>query len=145
MQLMNVPGKISLLISTSPSPPQPQCIIILLSPWLWHSLALVDLWRHQDFNLWDILKTYISVTNFWGEDSDPLKWGKTNFTAPGTAVFSQGCIGSTSQMRKLTHIQVPWGLHPRAGAAYFTQPVDEKKQTEGTTSGPEGTKQKAEG
>lgn len=90
--------------------------------------SLLDLWRHQDLNLWDILKFCSTVTNFWGKASDPLKWGKTNFTATGTAVFSPGWIGSTSQMRKLTHVQAPWGLGPRAGPAHITQTVDKKKR-----------------
>lgn len=120
MQLMNMPGKISLLISTSPSPPQPQYIIIFLPPWIWCSLDLY--WISED------IKTWIFGISLSFVASDPLKWGKTNFTATGTAVFSPGWIGSTSQMRKLTHVQAPWGLGPRAGPAHITQTVDKKKK-----------------
>lgn len=120
MQLMNMPGKISLLISTSPSPPQPQYIIIFLPPWIWCSLDLY--WISED------IKTWIFGISLSFVASDPLKWGKTNFTATGTAVFSPGWIGSTSQMRKLTHVQAPWGLGPRAGPAHITQTVDKKKR-----------------
>lgn len=120
MQLMNMPGKISLLISTSPSPPQPQYIIIFLPPWIWCSLDLY--WISED------IKTWIFGISLSFVASDPLKWGKTNFTATGTDVFSPGWIGSTSQMRKLTHVQAPWGLGPRAGPAHITQTVDKKKK-----------------
>lgn len=50
MQLMNMPGKISLLFSTSPSPPQPQYIIIFLPPWIWCSLDLY--WISEDIKTW---------------------------------------------------------------------------------------------
>lgn len=129
MQLMNMPGKISLLISTSPSPPQPQYIIIFLPPWIWCSLDLY--WISEDIKTWifGISLSFVALLPIF-EVKPLIHWngGKTNFTATGTAVFSPGWIGSTSQMRKLTHVQAPWGLGPRAGPAHITQTVDKKKK-----------------